>query len=50
MASDLTQLGFLLFVSPLVAMLARRLDLPYTVGLVQHGVWIIRLSPPLGPA
>jgi hypothetical protein len=32
MASDLTQLGFLLFVSALVAMLTRRLHLPYTVG------------------
>lgn len=38
MASDLTQLGFLLFVSALVAMLSRRLHLPYTVGLVLAGM------------
>src|ERR1700689_4796563 len=37
MASDLTQLGFLLFVSALVAMLSR-LHLPYTVGLVLAGM------------
>jgi monovalent cation:H+ antiporter, CPA1 family len=38
MASDLTQLGFLLFVSALVAMLSRRSHLPYTVGLVLAGM------------
>jgi monovalent cation:H+ antiporter, CPA1 family len=38
MASDLTQLGGLLFVSALVAMLCRRLHLPYTVGLVLAGM------------
>ena len=38
MASDLSQLGFLLFVSALVAMLMRRLRLPYTVGLVLAGM------------
>ena len=38
MASDLSQLGFLLFVSALVAMLSRRLQLPYTVGLVLAGM------------
>jgi monovalent cation:H+ antiporter, CPA1 family len=38
MASDLTELGFLLFVSALVAMLSRRLHLPYTVGLVLAGM------------
>src|SRR6202043_958452 len=38
MASDLTQLGFLLFLSALVAMLSRRLHLPYTVGLVLAGM------------
>src|ERR1700691_4711700 len=38
MASDLTQLAFLLFVSALVAMLCRRLHLPYTVGLVLAGM------------
>ncbi|GAC1676086.1 MAG: cation:proton antiporter [Steroidobacteraceae bacterium] len=38
MASDLAQLGFLLFVSALVAMLTRRLHMPYTVGLVLAGM------------
>ncbi len=38
MASDLPQLGFLLFVSALVAMLTRRLRMPYTVGLVLAGM------------
>jgi CPA1 family monovalent cation:H+ antiporter len=38
MTSDLTQLGFLLFVSALVAMLTRRVRLPYTVGLVLAGM------------
>jgi monovalent cation:H+ antiporter, CPA1 family len=38
MTSDLSQLGFLLFVSALVAMLTRRLHLPYTVGLVLAGM------------
>ena len=38
MASDLSQLGFLLFVSALVAMLTRRLRMPYTVGLVFAGM------------
>jgi monovalent cation:H+ antiporter, CPA1 family len=38
MTSDLTQLGFLLFVSALVAMLSRRVRLPYTVGLVLAGM------------
>lgn len=38
MASDVSQLGFLLFVSALVAMLSRRLRLPYTVGLVLAGM------------
>jgi CPA1 family monovalent cation:H+ antiporter len=38
MASDLSQLGFLLFVSALVAMLMRRLRVPYTVGLVLAGM------------
>jgi len=37
MTVDLSQLGFLLFVSALVAMLTRRLRLPYTVGLVLAG-------------
>jgi monovalent cation:H+ antiporter, CPA1 family len=38
MASDLSQLGFLLFVSALVAMLMRRVRVPYTVGLVLAGM------------
>ena len=38
MTSDLSQLGFLLFVSALVAMLSRRIHLPYTVGLVLAGM------------
>jgi monovalent cation:H+ antiporter, CPA1 family len=38
MVSDLSQLGFLLFVSALVAMLMQRLRLPYTVGLVLAGM------------
>ena len=38
MTSDLSQLGFLLFVSAIVAMLTRRLHLPYTVGLVLAGM------------
>ncbi len=38
MASDLSQLGLLLFVSALVAMLTRRLRMPYTVGLVLAGM------------
>jgi CPA1 family monovalent cation:H+ antiporter len=38
MGSDLTQLGFLLLISALVAMLTRRLRLPYTVGLVFAGM------------
>jgi CPA1 family monovalent cation:H+ antiporter len=36
--SDLSQLGFLLFVSALVAMLMQRLRMPYTVGLVLAGM------------
>jgi CPA1 family monovalent cation:H+ antiporter len=38
MTSDLSQLGFLLFVSAIVAMLSRRVHLPYTVGLVLAGM------------
>jgi monovalent cation:H+ antiporter, CPA1 family len=38
MTADLSQLGFLLFISALVAMLTRRLHLPYTVGLVLAGM------------
>jgi CPA1 family monovalent cation:H+ antiporter len=38
MTSDVSQLGLLLFVSALVAMLSRRLRMPYTVGLVLAGM------------
>ena len=38
MTSELSQLGFLLFVSAVVAMLTRRVRLPYTVGLVLAGM------------
>jgi CPA1 family monovalent cation:H+ antiporter len=38
MVSDLSQLGLLLFVSALVAMLMQRLRMPYTVGLVLAGM------------
>ena len=38
MTPGLSQIGFLLFVSALVAMLTRRLRLPYTVGLVLAGM------------
>lgn len=38
MVSNLSQLGFLLFVSAIVAMLCRRLRMPYTVGLVLAGM------------
>jgi len=38
MRSDLSQLGFLLFVSAAVAMLTRRVHLPYTVGLMLAGM------------
>ncbi len=38
MTADLSQLGVLLFVSALVAILTRRLRLPYTVGLVLAGM------------
>lgn len=41
MTIDLTQLGLLLFVSALVAMLMRRLRLPYTVGLVIAGMVLV---------
>lgn len=38
LTSDLSQLGLLLFVSAVVAMLTRRVHLPYTVGLVLAGM------------
>ena len=38
MKADLVQIGALLFVSALVAMLTRRLRMPYTVGLVLAGI------------
>jgi CPA1 family monovalent cation:H+ antiporter len=37
-APDISQLGFLLFVSAMVAMLTRRVNLPYTVGLMLAGM------------
>jgi monovalent cation:H+ antiporter, CPA1 family len=40
MTADLAQIGFLLFISALVAMLTRRLRLPYTVGLVLAGMGV----------
>lgn len=43
MNSDLSQLGFLLLVSALVAMLTRRLRMPYTVGLVLAGMGLFSL-------
>jgi CPA1 family monovalent cation:H+ antiporter len=44
LTSGLTQLGFLLFVSALVAILTRRLRLPYTVGLVLAGMGLYLLN------
>ena len=38
MKADLVQIGLLLFVSALVAILTRRLRMPYTVGLVLAGI------------
>jgi CPA1 family monovalent cation:H+ antiporter len=38
MTSDLSELGLLLFVSVIVAMVTRRLRMPYTVGLVLAGI------------
>lgn len=38
MTAELSEVGFLLFVSAIVAMLTRRLHLPYTVGLVLAGM------------
>jgi CPA1 family monovalent cation:H+ antiporter len=38
MTADLAQLGLLLFISAIVAMVTRRLRLPYTVGLVLAGI------------
>lgn len=43
MVSELSQLGFLLFVSALVAMLMQRLRMPYTVGLVVAGMGLYLL-------
>ncbi len=43
MTTNLTQLGFLLFVASLVAILTRRLRLPYTVGLVLAGMGLYLL-------
>ena len=41
MSADVTQLGLLLFISALVAMLMRRIHLPYTVGLVLAGMVLV---------
>ena len=38
MTSDLSELGLLLFVSAVVAIVTRRLHMPYTVGLVLAGI------------
>ena len=38
MSFELSRLGLLLFISALVAMLTRRLRMPYTVGLVAAGM------------
>jgi CPA1 family monovalent cation:H+ antiporter len=43
MTLQLSQLGLLLFVSALVAMLTRRLHMPYTVGLVLAGMGLFFL-------
>jgi len=44
MTSEFSQIGLLLFISALVAILCRRLRLPYTVGLVLAGM-ALYLSP-----
>lgn len=43
MTPDLSQLGLLLFISASVAMLTRRLRMPYTVGLVLAGMGLYLL-------
>src|ERR1700674_5596162 len=51
MSFELSQLGLLLFISALVAMLTRRLRMPYTVGLVAAGMILylfhVHLTPHL---
>jgi len=47
MTADLTQLGILLFLAALVAVLTRRLRLPYTVGLVLAGMGLMVLHLPV---
>ena len=47
MASDFTQAGLLLFLAVLVAILTRRLRLPYTVGLVLAGITLALLRLPV---
>jgi len=48
MQADLRQLGFLLFVSALVAMFTRALRLPYTAGLVLAGIGLYLAHVRLG--
>lgn len=47
MTYDLTQTGFLLFLAVLVAILTRRLKMPYTVGLVLAGITVAMLHLPV---
>ncbi|TPG20594.1 sodium:proton antiporter [Sphingomonas koreensis] len=46
---DFQTLGALLFVAALVAMASRRLDLPYSVGLVTAGIALALLAPGVSP-
>jgi monovalent cation:H+ antiporter, CPA1 family len=48
MTTDLSQLGLLLFVAALVAILSRRLHMPYTVGLVLAGMGLYFFHVRLG--
>jgi hypothetical protein len=45
--SSLPQLGILLFIAALVAILTRRVRLPYTVGLVLAGIGLQFLPVPI---
>jgi CPA1 family monovalent cation:H+ antiporter len=46
---DFATLGALLFVASLVAIATRRLDLPYSVGLVAAGIALALLAPGIAP-